>query len=129
MTSKRLRPFKLCLSEQHGAQAQNDSAYVEQDMEGYSFLEGVSGAESGYALGAAEASAAGAASSGGFSATVAGLSTVAKVGLATLGAAAAVAVADDDDDDDDNDSSSSDTPAGDDAPTGGTLPGFRRFYE
>ena len=41
------------VSEQHGAQAQNDSAYVEQDMEGYSFLEGVSGAESGYALGAA----------------------------------------------------------------------------
>ena len=115
------------VSEQHGAQAQNDSAYVEQDMEGYSFLEGVSGAESGYALGAAEASAAGAASSGGFSATVAGLSTVAKVGLATLGAAAAVAVADDDDDDDDNDSSSSDTPAGDDAPTGGTLLDFEGF--
>ena len=86
-------------SEQQDAQAQNDFAHVEQDMEGYSFLEGASESGSSYALGAAEAGAAGAASSGGIAATFAGLSTVAKVGLATLGAAAAASVADDDDDD------------------------------
>lgn len=106
-------------SEQQDAQAQNDFAHVEQDMEGYSFLEGASESGSSYALGAAEAGAAGAASSGGIAATFAGLSTVAKVGLATLGAAAAVAVADDDDDD----SSTGNTGGGTGGDTGGGTGG------
>ena len=107
-----------------GAQAL-DAAYV-QDMEGYSFLEGSEGSDdlSGYSLGAAEAAAGAASSSAGAAAgtaastaasaaasaaaasggilasvgsAVAGLSTVAQVGLATLGAAAAADAIDDDD--------------------------------
>ena len=90
------------------AMAQGDNAYVEQDAEGYSFLEGASDAAgSPYALSAAGAAAgAGAAASGAatggvissIGSTIAGLSTVAQVGLATLGAAAAAAAVDDDDD-------------------------------
>jgi hypothetical protein len=80
------------------AVAQGDNAFVEQDAEGYSFLEEAADSDaSAYSLGAAEASASGGVMSS-IGSTIAGLSTVAQVGLAVLGAAAAAEALDDDDD-------------------------------